>query len=184
MLVSYNSLYNRISQPRENLRWPMNFKWTTCAARKPSWDWCKLQLFLPFLFFSQSLHIALVFAIWQGFTLTIVEIRKMILSNTWQFLLAEISRVPEGLWNAWEVLGLPWWFLGVPGSSWEFLGVPGSSWEFFPTFSPLSLFSIFAHCLCTTLSICHLAGFHSHKCWNKKHNPKDAWEFLRAPGSS
>lgn len=116
-LVSYNSLYNRISQPRENLRWPMNFKWTTCAARKPSWDWCKLQLFPPFS--SQSLHIAsallLVFAIWQGFTLTIVEIRKIILSIPGNSCWLGVS---ECLWNAWE-------FLGVSGSAWEFL--PGSS---------------------------------------------------------
>ena len=59
------------------------------------------------------------------------------------------------------------------------------------TFSPLSLFSIFAHCLCTALGICYLAGFHSHNCRNKKGNscwlgvPEgllNAWEFLRLPG--
>ena len=71
-LVSYNSLYNRISQPRENLRWPMNFKWTTCA-RKPSRDWCKLQLF-PLLFSSQSLILCTLLpafpqcAIWHSFS--------------------------------------------------------------------------------------------------------------------
>ena len=116
---SYNSLYNRISQPRENLRWPMNFKWTTCAARKPSWDWCKLQLFPPFS--SQSLHIAsalfLVFAIWQGFTLTIVEIGKKTLL-VWEFL------------KAFRMPGSSWEFLGVPGSSLEFLGVPRCSSKF------------------------------------------------------